>query len=122
MISSRRKILIASTALPLIATAVRAAGVVTISVDASRTVGAIASDYMGLGYEISSVAIPGLLSAKNAPYLQLVRNLGRNDLTDRRGVIRIGGNTSDFSTYAANGTPVSAPKASVVTEANLTEL
>ena len=71
---------------------------------------------MGLGYEISSVAIPGLLSAKNTPYVGLVKALGP------RGVIRIGGNTSDFSTYAANGSPVSSPKGTVVTEANLTEL
>src|SRR6185312_12330815 len=81
-----------------------------------RTVGVLAPDYMGLGYEISSVAIPGLLSAKNAPYVGLVKALGA------RGVIRIGGNTSDFATYAANGVPVSSPKGTVVTDANLTEL
>src|ERR1700760_1339313 len=112
----RRTLLAAPAALPFIGTAARAAGPVTISVDGSRTIGAIAPDYMGLGYEISSVAIPGLLSAKNAPYLGLVKALGP------RGVIRIGGNTSDFATYAANGTPVSSPKGTVVTEANLTEL
>ena len=106
----------AAAALPFIGSAARAAGQVAISVDASRTVGSIAPDYMGLGYEISSVAIPGLLSAKNAPYVGLVKALGP------QGVIRIGGNTSDFSTYTANGVPVSAPKSSVVTDANLTEL
>src|ERR1700759_4151149 len=79
-------------------------------------IGYLAPDYMGLGYEISSVAIPGLLSAKNAPYVGLVKALGA------RGVIRIGGNTSDFATYAANGTAVSSPKGTVVTDANLTEL
>jgi len=113
---SRRTMLVASAALPFLSSAARAAGPVTISVDASRTVGAIAPDYMGLGYEISSVAIPGLLSAKNAPYVGLVKALGA------RGVIRIGGNTSDFATYAANGVPVSSPKGTVVTDANLTEL
>jgi hypothetical protein len=113
---SRRTLLVASSALPFLHSPTRAAGQVTISVDASRTVGAIAPDYMGLGYEISSVAIPGLLSARNAPYVGLVKALGP------RGVIRIGGNTSDFSTYAANGTPVSSPKGTVVTQANLTEL
>ena len=44
------------------------------------------------------------------------RNLGR------RGVIRVGGNTSDFATYGATATPVSSPKGSVVNEANLIEL
>ena len=115
MIFSRRAAF-GVVALPFIGSAARAAGQVAISVDASRTVGAIAPDYMGLGYEISSVAIPGLLSAKNTPYVSLVKALGS------RGVIRIGGNTSDFSTYAANGAPVSLPKGSVVTEANLIEL
>jgi hypothetical protein len=94
----------------------RAAGAVSISIDPSRTIGVLAPDYMGLGYEISSVAIPGLLSAKNAAYVGLVKALGS------RGVIRIGGNTSDFASYAANGTSVSSPKGTVVTEANLTEL
>ena len=122
MIFSRRKVLAASTALPFISGCARAAGQVTLSIDNSRSAGVIEPDYMGLGYEISSVAIPGLLSAKNTPYVQLVKNLGRNQIQDRRGVIRIGGNTSDFSTYAANGTPVSSPKGTVVTETNLIEL
>jgi nucleotide-binding universal stress UspA family protein len=116
VVISRRNILSASAALPFFTSVARAAGTVTISVDASRTVGVLAPDYMGLGYEISSVAIPGLLSAKNTSYVGLVKALGA------RGVIRIGGNTSDFATYAANGTPVSSPKGTVVTDTNLTEL
>ncbi|HYJ35112.1 MAG TPA: hypothetical protein VEV64_03070, partial [Rhizomicrobium sp.] len=123
MIFSRRNVLAASAALPFVSGCARAAaGQVTLTIDQTRSGGMIFPDYMGLGYEISSVAIPGLLSAKNAPYVQLVRNLGRNKYQDRRGVIRIGGNTSDFSAYAANGTPVSSPKGTVVTEANLVEL
>jgi hypothetical protein len=123
MIFSRRNVLAASAALPFISGCARAAaGQVTLTIDQTRSGGMIFPDYIGLGYEISSVAIPGLLSAKNTPYVQLVRNLGRNKYQDRRGVIRIGGNTSDFSTYAADGTPVSSPKGTVVTEANLVEL
>lgn len=112
---SRRTAIAASAALPFAGPA-RAAAMVNISVDAERSMGTIAPDYMGLGFEISSVAVPGLLAAKNAPYVQLVRNLGK------RGVIRIGGNTSDYSTYSANGAPVSAPKESVIAQANLIEL
>jgi hypothetical protein len=119
---SRRHLLGAAATLPYLGGCARAAGAVTLSVDQTRSNGMIMSDYVGLGYEISSVAVPGLLSANNAPYVQLVRNLGRNEFMDRRGVIRIGGNTSDFSRYVANGTPVSSPKATVVTEANLMEL
>ena len=64
--------------------------------DSSRRPAArmIAPDFMGLGYEISSVARPGLLSPANKVYVQLVRTLGA------RGVIRIGGNTADYAHYS----------------------
>lgn len=71
---------------------------------------------MGLGYEISSVAIPDLLSAKNRSYVQLVRTLSP------AGVIRIGGNTSDYSQFASDGKAVSAPKGTIVNRANLEQL
>ncbi len=63
---------------------------VRVSVDTGRVVGPIPVDFTGLGYEISSVARAGLLSAQNLVYVQLVRTLGT------RGVIRVGGNTSDY--------------------------
>jgi hypothetical protein len=119
---SRRHMLGATAALPFISGCALDAGQITISIDNTRGTGRVSSDYMGLGYEISSVAIPGLLSAKNTPYVQLVKNLGHNDIVDGRGVIRIGGNTSDFASYAADGAAVSLPKGTVVTEANLLEL
>ncbi len=89
---------------------------VRIKVDIGRSLGTIPADFMGLGYEISSVARSGLLSAENHTYVQLVRTLGP------RGVIRVGGNTSDYSSFDANGQAVSAPKNTVVNEANLREL
>lgn len=89
---------------------------VTIHLDPSRTISPIPENFIGLGYEISSVSTPGLLSAANDPYVQLVRTLGT------KGVIRIGGNTSDYASFQPNGEAVSAPKASVITEANLREL
>jgi hypothetical protein len=113
---SRREVLNASVALPFLSTKAPAATAITISVDTVQTLGTIPPGYIGLGYEISSVSMPGLLAATNGPYVQLTKNLGRS------GVIRIGGNTSDFATYSANGTAVSSPKGSVITEANLVEL
>jgi hypothetical protein len=71
---------------------------------------------MGLGYEISSVARPGLLSASNKVYVQLVRTLSA------RGVIRIGGNTSDFGRYSAAEAPVSSAFGTVVNDAVLKDL
>lgn len=78
--------------------------------------GSIPADFMGLSYEISSVAVPGLLSADNRAYVQLVLNLGP------RGVIRIGGNTSDFSSYQADAASQSLPKGTVVNAENLRQL
>jgi hypothetical protein len=74
---------------------------------------------MGLGYEISSVARPGLLSDQNSAYVQLVRTLGTH------GVIRVGGNTSDYASYSGTGFAVSSPEGktgSVVNNAVLQDL
>jgi hypothetical protein len=120
MILSRRTVMAGATALPFAAAlpckSARAASSVTVTVDAGKVLATIPADYMGLGFEISSVAVPGLLAASNHAYVKLVRDLGH------QGVIRIGGNTADFARYDANGQAVSAPKASVVTQANLREL
>jgi hypothetical protein len=92
---------------------------VRVTLDPARTLAAIPPDFMGLGYEISSVARPGLLSAQNSIYVQLVRTLGA------RGVIRVGGNTSDYSYYSATGQPLSSPEGkagSVVNDAVLRDL
>jgi hypothetical protein len=114
MLLTRRSLLAASAAL-CVAPA-RAADTVSIKIDASQRQPAVPADYMGLGYEISSVAVPGLLSAKNGAYVKLVRNLGA------KGVIRVGGNTSDFSSYDAKGEAKSLPKGTVVTDGNFREL
>src|SRR6202022_3508852 len=76
---------------------------VHVTLDPAKTLAVIPSDFMGLGYEISSVARPGLLSAQNKVYVQLVRTLGTC------GVIRVGGNTADFASYSASGRPLPPP-------------
>ncbi len=116
MTITRRSLLAASAGLCALSSAGRAADMVSIRIDSTRRFPAVPADYMGLGYEISSVAVPGLLSAKNRAYVQLVRNLGQ------RGVIRVGGNTSDFSSYDAAGAAKSLPKGTVVNDANFREL
>jgi len=77
---------------------------IPLSVDLTGTIATVPPDFMGLGYEISSVARPGLLSETNSVYVQLVRTLGK------RGVIRVGGNTADYASYSANGSPASLPE------------
>jgi len=92
---------------------------VRVKLDPAKTLARIPSDFMGLGYEISSVSRPGQLSAQNSVYVQLVRTLGRS------GVIRVGGNTADYASYSANGAPLSSPEnkaGSVVNDAVLRDL
>jgi len=94
-------------------------GKVRVRVDLSRSVASIPPDFIGLGYEISSVARVGLLSPENKVYVQLVRTLGRN------GVIRVGGNTADYASYSARGRLLSSPEnqaGSIVNEAVLRDL
>jgi hypothetical protein len=71
---------------------------------------------MGLGYEVSSVSARGLLTGSNQAYVQFVRTLGR------AGVIRIGGNTSDYHSWSPDGPAVSSPKGTVVDRRGLVDL
>jgi hypothetical protein len=92
---------------------------VRVTLEVSQTLAVIPPDFMGLGYEISSVARRGLLSGQDAVYVQLVRTLGA------RGVIRVGGNTADYAFYSATGQPLSSPEGkagSVVNDAVLRDL
>ena len=88
---------------------------VQITINTRRKRGVIPRNFLGLGYEISSVSIPGLLSEKNTPYVDLVRKLGH-------GVVRVGGITADYASFAPQGQAVSTPKSSIVNLANLREL
>jgi Glycosyl hydrolase family 79 C-terminal beta domain len=89
---------------------------IRVTIDTRRKQGRIPDDFAGLGYEISSVAIPGLLSDKNRAYVRLVRGLGAN------GVIRVGGITSDSASFAADAVASSAANSTVINAANLREL
>src|SRR5580698_4587569 len=89
---------------------------IRVSIDTRRKLGRIADDFTGLGYEISSVAIPGLLSDKNHAYVRLVRALGAN------GVIRVGGITSDSGSFAANADASAAAKSAVINGGSLCAL
>jgi hypothetical protein len=107
--------LAASAALPFASGAAQGANSVSIKLNPQRRLRAIPTDYMGLGFEASSVAM-NLLSADNHAYVQLVRNLGR------QGVIRVGGNVSDFSVYDAKGAAKSLPKDTVLNAENFRQL
>jgi hypothetical protein len=114
---SRRRLLqaISGTIAPAVLGA-QAAPEIEIRFDPSATSGVTPQDFLGFGYEISSVATQGLLSAQNDALLPFIRSLGP------RGNIRIGGNTSDFAVWSPDGTPVAAPKGSVTTTASMRDL
>jgi hypothetical protein len=72
-------------------------GTVDVRVDTAITVGRIAPDFLGLGYEASAVAQRDYFSGKNSVLIRLYRNLGS------QGLIRIGGNISDHTRYDPRG-------------------
>ena len=73
----------------------------------------IPADFTGLGYEMSSVAPLGLLSAQNERYVQLIHGLGAE------GVLRVGGIVANFTRYEPHGTIAAEMKNTVVTDETL---
>jgi hypothetical protein len=86
-----------------------------VTIHTDRPAVPIPPDFLGLGYEISSVARQGLLHPANRVYLQLLQTLSP------RGVIRVGGNTSDYASYSPAGNAVSAT-ATIINDAVLRDL
>jgi hypothetical protein len=84
---------------------------VSITVQNAPTRIAVPPDFIGLGYEMSSVARLGLLSVSNSAYLQLVRQLGP------RGTMRFGGIVGDHTRYEPQGSPKMEPDDTVLTRA-----
>ena len=117
---TRRNLLQSALAIPATAALGHAFGVPQPSIHVRLVPGtsavAVPQNFVGLGYEMSSVALPGLLSNRNAPNVQLVRNLGRE------GVVRVGGIVADFTSYSDTGTATSEPKKTVITRACLQQL
>lgn len=73
----------------------------------------IPDNFIGLGYEMSSVASPDLLSAHNSRYVKLVKALGA------KGVIRVGGIVANYTRYETNGTTKAEKQDTVITRAGL---
>ncbi len=68
-----------------------------VRVDADRPLATMPGDFIGLSYETSQLADPQMFAPDNGELIQLVRTLGL------RGVLRIGGNSSDFAVWDAEG-------------------
>jgi hypothetical protein len=73
----------------------------------------IPANFIGLGYEMSSVAALGLLSADNRRYVELIKRLGSE------GVLRVGGIVANYTRYEPNGTIRAERQNTVITRAGL---
>jgi hypothetical protein len=72
---------------------------VNLTVDMTGKGISIPADFTGLSYEKAQLAYPGYFSADNRDLVGLVKRLGK------RGVLRIGGNTSDFAIWTERSAP-----------------
>jgi hypothetical protein len=73
----------------------------------------IPANFTGLGYEMSSVAPLGLLSATNHRYVELIKGLGS------QGVLRVGGIVANYTRYEPAGIIRSERQNTVITRASL---
>lgn len=115
----RRQFLTASTAaLAFFPRANRTRRSVHLRLRPERVLGTTPQNFLGLGFETSTVAHPGLLRGNNRALINYVTAIGRE------GVIRIGGNTSDYAKWIPLGKAVSLPQpqSSVVNQAVLDDL
>jgi hypothetical protein len=73
----------------------------------------IPANFTGLGYEMSSIATPGLLSRTNNRCVNLIRGLGP------AGVLRAGGIVANYTRFIPDGTARHDRKDTVITRACL---
>jgi hypothetical protein len=73
----------------------------------------VPGNFIGLGYEMSSVATPGLLNIDNHRYVNLIKGLGP------AGVIRVGGIVADYTRFESDGTSRTERQNTVITRADL---
>ncbi|HEX5284605.1 MAG TPA: hypothetical protein VFW30_10855 [Bryocella sp.] len=69
---------------------------VTISIDSSKHLATVPEDFTGLSYESAQLGHPEFFSAQNKTLIGLFRALGK------QGVLRIGGNTGEYTTWSSN--------------------
>jgi hypothetical protein len=69
---------------------------VTVSIDSSKHLATVPADFTGLSYESAQLGHPEFFSAENKALIGLFRALGK------QGVLRIGGNTGEYTTWSSN--------------------
>jgi hypothetical protein len=71
-------------------------GLATLSLDSTSPRIPLPATFTGLSYESAQLSHPGYFSEQNKDLVRLVRQLGK------QGVLRIGGNTSDFDDWSSS--------------------
>ncbi len=94
---------------PILTAAAEAA--VRLTVKPDRLGNPIAADFTGLSYESAQLGNPDFFSASNTELVGFLRTLGS------QGVLRIGGNTSEFCYWSPEGAAKAAPATSAALEA-----
>jgi hypothetical protein len=74
-----------------------------LTIDESASLATIPDDFIGLSYESAQLANPAFFSAENAALIALFRELSE------RGVLRLGGGTSEFTAFTTDEVPALAP-------------
>ena len=72
------------------------AAAVTIHVDAGKALANVPVDFTGLSYESAQLGHPEFFAPENKALIGLFRTLGQ------KGVLRIGGNTGEYTTWSEN--------------------
>ena len=96
---------------PPILTEARAEAAVRLTVRPDRLGNRIEADFTGLSYESAQLGNPDFFSGSNAELIGFLRTLGR------QGVLRIGGNTSEFCYWSPDGVARAGPGTTASLEA-----
>jgi hypothetical protein len=76
---------------------------VSLGIDKRHVVATVPANFTGLSYESAQLSHPDFFSPSNKRLVPFMRTLGA------RGVLRIGGNTSEFTLWSPQGAPAAAP-------------
>ena len=88
-----------------------AQGSVRLTVKPDRLGNRIEADFTGLSYESAQLGNPDFFAGSNTELIGFLRTLGR------QGVLRIGGNTSEFCYWSPVGVANSSPRTTASLEA-----
>ncbi len=78
---------------------------VALAVDPSREIAKVPANFTGLSYEAAQLANPDFFAPSNTGLAAFIRRLGA------QGVLRLGGNSSEFTVWSAGGAPSTAESA-----------